>query len=202
MTNAIFEGVIMGLVLSALIGPVFFQIIDLSISKNKAAALIFAVGVWLSDVSVLSICSFLVKQIQEWHLLESKILEYTAFLVFVIFGLSKLLAKPAVEAEINIKPNNRTLFSEGLIINSVNPSVWAFWLSTSTLAQELFNGDKISITVYFIACILTFIGVDVLKIILANKLKNRINNNVLFIFNKIVGVIFIFAGLFILYKSL
>ena len=129
MINAILEGFFLGLVLAVLIGPVFFQMIDLSISKNKKTALIFAFGVWLSDITVLSLCVVLINQIEEWHLLESKILEYLAFVVFIIFGITKLLSKPSVSNTLQIKANKKILFSQGYLINTVNPSVWAFWLS-------------------------------------------------------------------------
>tara|TARA_Y100000589_G_scaffold332298_1_gene391331 strand:+ start:4378 stop:4986 length:609 start_codon:yes stop_codon:yes gene_type:complete len=201
MINAILEGFFLGLVLAVLIGPVFFQMIDLSISKNKKTALIFAFGVWLSDITVLSLCVVLINQIEEWHLLESKILEYLAFVVFIIFGITKLLSKPSVSNTLQIKANKKILFSQGYLINTVNPSVWAFWLSTSTLAQELFNGSKFKITIYFLSCIITFISTDLIKIVLAYKLKNNINRKILFIFNKIVGILFIIAGVVILYET-
>jgi len=59
----IFKGVVTGFILSIMIGPVFFMLIETSIVKGIRAALAFDIGVLLSDIIYISIVFFFLSEV-------------------------------------------------------------------------------------------------------------------------------------------
>jgi threonine/homoserine/homoserine lactone efflux protein len=80
----------------------------------------------------------------------------------------------------------------GFLINTLNPSVIALWLAASTNSLSLTLNQKI---VLFTLCLSINIGADILKVYLAGKLKNKLNEKNIRWVNRIAGLLFVAFGI-------
>ena len=84
-------------------------------------------------------------------------------------------------------------FEFDFIINTLNPGVILFWLGNATvLSVDHTMQDRIII---FSVCLLINMGADVLKVMMAGKLRNKLTLRTLTIINKISGSLLIGFGL-------
>jgi len=91
------------------------------------------------------------------------------------------------------------LFSSGFLINTLNPSVFIFWLTTATtFAVQYSFRQRILI---FSVCLAFNVVADVLKVIMSGKLRSRLTLHNISVINKISGTILIGFGLALLYGA-
>jgi threonine/homoserine/homoserine lactone efflux protein len=88
-------------------------------------------------------------------------------------------------------------FMSGFIINTLNPSVMLFWLINATaFAASNTTSERFII---FSVCLAVNILADVLKVVLAAKVRHSLTPHNISIINKISGTILIGFGLAIIY---
>ena len=78
----ILHGVLFGLLLSFLLGPAFFILIETSISKGFKTAFFFDLGILVSDAIYLLASFFVAKEINTW-LHENPYIKYVTGFVFI-----------------------------------------------------------------------------------------------------------------------
>ena len=196
MIEAVVAGLLLGFALVFSVGPVIFTILKLRINYGLAAAFFFIAGVWLSDIL------WVVGANWFGYFLESltayKIQIGTAGGLFLI-GLGsfylffkKYRSKAEMDGGKEIASTNHTsLFFTGFLINTLNPGVIALWLAAATKSLSSTLQEKF---VTFSICIGMNIAADFLKIYLAGRLRNKLNDKNIIIINKISGLMFIGFG--------
>lgn len=206
MLEVILQGILLGLLLSVMVGPVFFVLLETSIVKGIRAALILDSGVLFSDLVYVYI-AYTFYQEAAALMDGSEYFRIFGGLVFIIFGLFNIFKKmPGDNTGKNVLPefshsffNSVKLVSKGFVLNAVNPGVIFYWLtiiSVGTGASEVSTGDSSQVPyAYVIAILVTFFSIDVLKIIGAKKLKPLLTPKMLQIVNMITGVILCAAGI-------
>jgi threonine/homoserine/homoserine lactone efflux protein len=202
----VFNGIVSGIVLAFLIGPVFFTIIQTSIERGFSSGVFVAVGVSLSDalyilVSYLGLAAFLDNEASKSYL------AYGGGLILLLFGLYYLFIKSRKLSnfdpdKINYRSSGK-LIGKGFIINGLSPMVLFFWLATVGVATSEFNYvTKTEIVTYFSAVVGTVFTTDVLKAKLADKLRLLITPRFIRLLNIILGlVLVIFAGQLIFFPE-
>lgn len=201
MTEATIAGLLLGLALVFSVGPVIFTIIKLRINYGIISAFYFIAGVWLSDlfwVVAANLFSTLLESLQVY-----KVQIGTVGGVFLIsLGLYYLFFKKyhsKQEMDEGVKIGNATharLFITGFLINTLNPGVIALWLAAATKSISSTLEEKI---VTFSICLSMNIAADFLKINLAGKLRNKLNDKNITIVNKISGSMFLLFGLALIF---
>jgi threonine/homoserine/homoserine lactone efflux protein len=205
MINEYINAVLLGFGLAFMVGPVFFSLIETSISKGARAAIIFDLGVILADSVFIVIAYFGSISFLERIQGDPRIF-LVGGLLLITFGIFTILhkktKKKVTDEELVIpeKNNYLTLFLKGFFLNFINFGVLAFWLTvviavTSSLQA---NGDKI--LEYFAVVMVTFFIVDLGKIMLAKQLKRKLTPNVLRKIRIGLGVFFIVFGLILATK--
>jgi threonine/homoserine/homoserine lactone efflux protein len=201
MIEAATKGIFLGLVLSALIGPVFFLLIQTSIVQGIRAALIIDAGVFLSDLIYLTIAYLGAASIIE-NLKNDGLVYIPGGIILIVFGIFSFIKKHKPQVEIiKSKANDTKLFLKGFILNSLNPSVLLFWAGTVILAYSNFESNHSLILTYFVFTLFTVFTIDIIKIILSGQLRRFINTSTLSILNKATGIILISIGLSLIYKG-
>ena len=151
MINAIFHGVLLGLVLSIMIGPVFFLLLDTSIKKGFKPAVYLALGVALSDVMFITICFFGNSLMGSLNAHSTQI-GWLGGGLLIIFGLVALFKKVALsEEELKLPDDSKTLLidtGKGFMMNTLNPFVLVFWLGVITAVNAGQFGGK-AFTLFF-----------------------------------------------------
>jgi threonine/homoserine/homoserine lactone efflux protein len=206
-----------GFLLSILVGPVFFILLETSITKGFRAAISFDFGVFLSDVMYILIAVMFMEQIKGLDTASNKLLfSIIGGTIFIIYGLFTFFKKPVLADnslidtnEVVNMPVTQTkdyimLGVKGFLLNFANPLVIFYWLSVASFANQ-FEPDKSSIgwVFLFVSIVLfTFFGVDVLKILAAKKLRPLVNQKLLIALNRVIGIVFCLFGVFLILQNL
>ncbi|MBK5277400.1 MAG: LysE family transporter [Bacteroidia bacterium] len=194
----VLNGVKFGVVLALLIGPVFFTIIQVSIERGFWSGVMVTLGTSLSDTIYVAICYFgLVQLIDDpqfrmW-------MAYVGGTIMIVFGLYHLLVKSRKNVSNTLKVEENKpfyrYFIKGFIINGLSPSVFVFWVGTTSLATLSFGYSKASQFIIFFAALLgTVLVTDILKAYLAGKLRTLVTHHFLMILNIGLGAALIILG--------
>ena len=206
-----------GFLLSVMVGPVFFVLLETSITKGIRAALALDIGVFISDILYILFALSFVDQITSINSGENKLIfGFLGGSIFIIYGIfyffkKSKMADLTMEAEdtskdVGAAPKDYLLLGlKGFILNIANPAVIFYWLSILSLAaQSLPDNTKNPNTwiLLFLSILLgTYFGFDILKVFGAKKLRTLVNQNLLNALNILIGLIFLLTGVFQLIKS-
>jgi threonine/homoserine/homoserine lactone efflux protein len=203
MTEAILKGLALGFVLALSVGPIIFTIIKQSLNNGHKGGFSFVAGVWISDILLVVLSNTLTTLVAQ--LLEhTKTIAYCGSTFLIAMGLYFVFFKKVhltTDAEGNTvrfrKRDVARIFASGFIINTLNPGVILFWLGNATVLSLTHTlRDRIII---FSVCLLVNMAADVGKVMMAGKLRNRLNLRTLSIINKISGTILIGFGIALLW---
>ncbi|MCM5529727.1 LysE family translocator [Parasegetibacter sp. NRK P23] len=204
MFEALVKGLALGSVLAISVGPVIFTILKQSINNGKEGGLSFVGGVWLSDVLLIVLCNAFSEMVQ--HLLYyQQAIGYTGsiFLVgmgvfYAFFKKIKLRSDPATLKAFN-KSDFAKIFSSGFLLNTLNPGVFLFWLTSATTLSVSHSVQERMLI--FAACMGLNMGADILKVFLAGKIRHRLNLATISLINKISGSLLIIFGLLLFWGT-
>ncbi|WP_299054952.1 LysE family transporter [uncultured Polaribacter sp.] len=200
---------LIGFFMAFMIGPVFFMLIQTSILKGARAAIVFDLGVILGDLSFILIAYYGSRSLLE-KIKDDPRLFFIGGLVLIIYGLityfEKQNKKEALESakslEVPILKNNYIkLFFKGFFLNFINVGVLAFWLGTVLVIAPTLKMNQNAIFWYFGTILLGYFITDLGKIFLAKQLKNKMTPPVIFRVKKIMGIILIICGVFLMLKG-
>ena len=126
-----------------------------------------------------------------------------------IFGIYTFFKKvpqtEQVEAinEIKVKKKGPfPYFFKGFILNLANPFLWVFWITSMLAINATYGGDQKSVALFFVGSLSVILMTDILKVVLANKIKIAGNPQVKLWMNRIVGLLFMIIGAFVISGSL
>ncbi len=213
MLDILLKGILTGFILSIMIGPVFFLLLETSIRKGIRAAIAFDLGVLLSDLVYILIALVFYSQVTRITSGEyGHIISIVGGVILMIFGLVNLLRKPKEDAKEIDKELNSTkkdlilLGLKGFILNIANPGVIFYWITVIALGADGKKSADDSIdesTYWYILIIMvTFFAVDLLKIFGAKKLRPFITEKVLIGLNRLIGLIIIGTGALLVIKGI
>ena len=202
MTEAILKGLALGFILVLSVGPIIFTIIKQSLNNGLKGGFSFVAGVWVSDILLVTLANAFTALVATL-LQHEKTIAYcgSAFLIalgvyFVFFKKVHLSSDNADTARFR-KRDIARVFASGFLINTLNPGVILFWLGNATvLAVSHTLQERIII---FSVCLLVNMAADSGKVLMAGKLRSRLNLRTLSIINKISGTILIGFGIALLW---
>ncbi len=205
MINDILAGIPWGILLSFMIGPVFFILLETSIIKGFRAALVFDLGVILGDLFFIGIAYLgsyrLIKSLKDDPALF--IFGGVLMLAYGIISFIKLKKEVKVNTDIIdkeiIKKDYASLFIKGFLLNIINIGVLGFWLAIIISVGPKLEMQTSRMVTFFISVIGSYLFVDCIKILLAKQLKTKLNpTNILKIKKGISIVMIVFGTILIL----
>ncbi len=198
----LWNGILVGLALSILVGPILFSIIQRSIEQGVKAGLWVAFGIWISDVLFIVGIMFGVTHISK--LIESPLFEpvlgVLGGFVLVGIGAGMFISKPAEKMEeedegIESLSSQWRLWLEGFLLNTINPFSVIFWtglITTRSVNTDLFSTNSY---LFFGAVLGTIIFTDSLKVFLAEKIRTRLKPHHILQMRKFSGAILFIFGI-------
>jgi threonine/homoserine/homoserine lactone efflux protein len=203
----ILKGIVTGFILSIMIGPVFFVLLETSITKGIKAAIALDLGVLVNDVVYVLIAFVFYNQVAELTKGDdASTLKLIGGVLFVIYGVVNFFKKVK---ETKVDPADIIgtakgyflLGLKGFLLNLANPMVIFYWFSVLTLGAE--NGGSQSSLLAFVGIILfTFFSIDFLKIIGAKKLRPLLTRSLLVALNKLIGTVFVGFGIVLIIQGI
>lgn len=218
MISVVLNGILSGLLLSFLIGPVFFVLIETSLVKGFKQAFFIDIGVLLSDILYLIAAYYFAQEILE-KLQGNYFIKYIAAAVFIGMGIYSIVKKtsPQKGRAINVddldKPSEvdtmifrkrtaLTLILKGIGLNVINPGVLVYWIAACTAATNELKIQDDNLIYYFTATLATMFGIDMIKIYFAGKLKQKMTPSIISKISMIVGIVFIVFGVIVMFKNI
>jgi threonine/homoserine/homoserine lactone efflux protein len=200
MINDILTGLPWGIFLSFMIGPVFFILIETSITKGFRAALAFDLGVVLGDIFFIGV-AYLGSYRLIASLKDKPALFIFGGIVMVAYGIISFVklkkqAKiqyEAIDDEI-IKKNYGSLLAKGFFLNVINIGVLGFWLAIIISVGPKLDMQTTRMLTFFTSVIVSYLLVDCLKIVLAKQLKSKLTPTNILKIKKGISIVLIVFG--------
>jgi threonine/homoserine/homoserine lactone efflux protein len=196
MTEALLKGITIGLLLSIAVGPVLFAVIKHSVNNGYRGGFAFAIGVSLSDISLVLLANlftelFLALRVYEKAIgIGGSILLICIGLYFLVF--KKIHADDA--GKLILKQRGKDLLAislSGFFMNLMNPGVILFLLTICTYLITYSAPQRFLIYGVALGTVLT---ADFLKVLLAGRIREKLNLRTVQLLNRISGIIYIVFG--------
>lgn len=207
--HELFEGIILGLTLAALVGPAFFSLIQTSIHRGFVPAVILSVGIFLSDLTLVVLCYLGFINVIEAEG-NKMIFGIISSFILISFGIVTFKRKPEVIHENHLKDNTikiktpgpLTYLLKGYFMNIANPFVWFFWLGVTFTISTNFSSDKMQAVRFFAGTLSSVLVTDILKSYLAKKTKRFFTAKHQHLLNQIVGILLVLFGIILIVRVL
>jgi hypothetical protein len=207
----IFQAIGIGFLLSVMVGPVFFVLLETSITKGARSALMLDLGVFISDIIYILFAFIFATQIKNFTdntANNNSLLAVIGGALFLGYGLYILLKKQKNNLSLIDKKNSVpqanyvVLFLKGFMLNFANPAVLFYWIGIIAQGNMVVGkGSSAKVFIFVFIVLTTYFSFDVLKIITAKKLRPFVTDALLKAFNNLIGIIFITFGLFLIVKQ-
>ena len=201
-----FTGISLGFFLSFMIGPVFFILIETSLTKGFRAAISFDFGVVMADICFIAIAYFssfkLINKIKDDPALF--MFGGALMLTYGIISFVRLnrLKKTALHVEApNYKQNYFSLMAKGFLLNFINVGVLGFWLAIIITIGPQLEMNHERLIFFFTYVILAYVITDVFKILLAKQLRQKLTPKNILKVKKISSLLLIVFGCVIMSKA-
>lgn len=208
MQEAVLKGIVLGFTLAALIGPVFFSLLQTSLHRGFFAGVLMAIGISLSDSVYIFLTNFLLLAIKDTTGVEHFLGLFGGFVLLGV-GILTFMRKPISEAKreqdigyTRSKLRSLATILRGFLLNFAHPGVLIFWISVITLINTTWDYSLNEKVALFTATIATVFATDVLKALMAHQVKQFLNYNVLLWMNRVMGVVLMVFGMHLFLRTL
>ena len=199
----------LGILLCFMIGPVFFIVLETAATKGFRAAFVFDLGVITADLFFISIAIT-----SSYRLIESLNDQPALFifggLIMICYGIISYIKLKKVSnsfdeskdlEEILLKKNYHGLYIKGFVLNCINVGVLGFWLLIFLTFAPILQLKTSRLVVFFSTIILTYLFVDILKMILAKKLKSKMTPTNILKIKKFTSLLLVVFGFTIMLQG-
>ncbi|WKL46712.1 LysE family transporter [Flavobacterium pectinovorum] len=201
MINDILAGLPWGLFLSFMVGPVFFILLETSITKGFRAAIVFDFGVVLGDIFFIAIAYLgsyrLIQSLKDkpaLFIFGGIIMLAYGIISFVRLRNEEKIDDEEIDRDI-IKRNYGSLFIKGFLLNVINIGVLGFWLAVIISVGPKLEMQNSRMLTFFTSVIITYLLVDCIKILLAKQLKSKMTPRNILKIKKVISIVLMIFGL-------
>lgn len=204
-TTAIISGLSFGLFMAISVGPTLFAVIRYSLNHSYRAGLAFVLGVSLSDIMYVTLAN-LATPFLRWLQHYERALAYGGGALLLLLGITGFMRKykpvrPSTKLVSISRSDYFKIFGAGFLINTINPGVVINWLAVVTvLAAKDANGWYRFI--FFSCCLGLVLSVDFLKVLLADKIRQKLTLRRVMYLQKASALILFLFGLFLVLATL
>lgn len=196
------QGILLGLLLSYLPGPLFFGLLQVGIERGFRAAVSYASGIWVCDIFFVLITYFGVSYLLA--LTEVKgfniVLTMIGGGILIFTGFGTLLTRASYiqhETRIIDQVSLFGLFLRGFFFNLFNPGTIFFWLGISSQLSAYQPGPKNALF-FFCGMWGGLVSSDILKAFLSKQIKEKLTGKVIHYIKTIISLMLIGFGLFLI----
>ena len=200
--------IFLGIILAFTIGPVFFTILEISVSKGFRAAVFFNIGVVFSEIVFFAIAyastSSLLESIQEnpsWKILGGVLLSFYAGITLLGIYQNKTEEGPYSIDPGSESPNLIKNMVRGFLLNIINFAVLVFWILIVANYGTGFQDTEYKMFLFFLTIVGTYFSIDLGKIYLAQQLKSSLTRAVITKIKIVVNSVILIIGIVLIFKG-
>jgi threonine/homoserine/homoserine lactone efflux protein len=208
MMTDFLPAIFLGIILAFTIGPVFFTILEISVSKGFRAAVFFNIGVVFSEIVFFAIAyastSSLLESIQEnpsWKILGGVLLSFYAGITLLGIYQNKTEEGPYSIDPGSESPNLIKNMVRGFLLNIINFAVLVFWILIVANYGPGFQDTEYKMFLFFLTIVGTYFSIDLGKIYLAQQLKSSLTRAVITKIKIVVNSVILIIGIVLIFKG-
>lgn len=193
------EGLLTGITLTAMLGPVTMFILRYGMQVNRVAGVLAAAGTWVSDFVFIAATYWMTESLSE--LTETPSVRFWIFLVggvgLTVMGLLMMRVKRRTminDVEISSTGSYTAAFAGGFLVNSLSPFTLFFWIGAAVLLHMQSDNPLW----YYTGLMLSLAIGDFAKAWMAPKLTKWIQEKYVYWVQLIAGIVIVIAGLYII----
>jgi L-lysine exporter family protein LysE/ArgO len=191
------KGLLFGIGMSLMLGTVFFSLIQNSIAYGWKKGILIAIGVVSSDLIFITLAVLGVNLIEADE--RNPFIHGGAVLVLLFLGINLLIHRKPKVININSRLGNAMyFFSNGFLLNVLNPVNFLFWAGLATLARADWGYENFQLKMFFAGCLISIFLTEGVLAILAHRIKPYLNETLLRRINQVTGVAFVGIGLYLI----
>ena len=208
MLDDILTAIPFGIILAFTIGPVFFVLLETSVTKGFRSAIVFDLGVIFADIV------FILVIFKSTDTLLDKIKDDPKLLVFggvllVIYGLISFI-KTSKSFRSIVREHHRVelpkkdygkLFIKGFLLNFINIGVLIGWFGFIVIGTSI-TTSKNGVAIFIATMLIAYFLTDLVKIAAAKRLKSKLTPRRIFKTKKIVALVILVFGFILLSQGL
>ena len=189
----------LGILLSFSFGPLFFILLETSISKGIKQAFFIDVGVVAADITFFSVAYFgASKLITEENQPALFVLGGVLLSSYGVLSFFKTYKKRKKQQKGKVKviqtPNLFSLAIKGYLLNIINVAVLFFWTGVLFVIGPKFEMETGKTWLFFLATVSTYILVNLCKYYFASKLKTKLTDSILYKMKQVLNFfVFVFG---------
>ena len=195
----------LGFILSFSFGPLFFILLETSISKGLKKAFFMDLGVVFSDlvfftVAYLGASKIITEQNQPaLFILGGVMLSSYGLLSFIKTQQKKNKIKKGKAVD---EQNLISFPIKGFLLNIINVAVLFFWTGVLFVIGPKFEMNPVKIWTFFLLTVGTYVSANLCKYYLASKLKSKLTDAILFNIKQGLNTLIFVCGLYLVYKGI
>ncbi len=201
MSEALLKGLTLGLLLSISVGPVIFSIIKQSLNSGHRGGIAFILGVSASDITLVLV-SNVFTEVFGYLVKHKGFIGIAGSLFLIVIGVYFIFFKKVKVDDSGVqvlklsKKDYIKTFLSGYFMNTLNPAVFIFWLTTSTTLITLSVEDRI---IAFVTCLVFVLVTDFLKVFMAQKIRKKLTPHNIQILSRVNGLVLLGFGIVLLW---
>jgi len=199
------DAVVFGFILSFSFGPIFFILLETSITRGIKQAIFMDFGVIVSDLLFFSLAYFGASKIATEEnqpalfLLGGVILTVYSVVSFInnVAKKKKIKKAKAVEETRLLKYTVK-----GFLLNIINVSYLVIWAGVIVWFGPKVEMSPVKIWTFFIVSVITYLAINLLKFLLSSRLKSKLTDKVLFYIRQGLNILILIFGIVLIFKGL
>jgi threonine/homoserine/homoserine lactone efflux protein len=199
------DAVVFGFILSFSFGPIFFILLETSITRGIKQAIFMDFGVIVSDLLFFSLAYFGASKIATEEnqpalfLLGGVILTVYSVISFInnVAKKKKIKKAKAIEETRLLKYT-----AKGFLLNIINVSYLVIWAGVIVWFGPKVEMSPVKIWTFFIVSVITYLAINLLKFLLSSRLKSKLTDKVLFYIRQGLNILILIFGIVLIFKGL
>lgn len=190
MPEIVMYGFLTGMVMSIMLGTVFFALVQNSIDYGFRTGVFISLGVITSDLILIVLSWFNAELIPQGSTTDL-IVRICGAVFLLFYGFSNLLKKEKAAYPKTEKKQLVKFMTMGFLLNILNPGNYIGWLAVTTQLKTVARYEVTEATMYFTGALGAIFLMECLIAWSASFLKPYITDRFLRLVNQLVGVLFI-----------
>lgn len=202
MLKKYFKGLKFGMLLQLAVGPMCLMVFNTAQISGFFVAMSLVIAIAIVDALYITLASLGISRILNKPKVK-KIFSLIGAIVLALFGINMILNVFGINIipGLNITPDSKSIFVQGLILTLSNPITIVFWgsvLTTKIIEDKMNKKDLIIFSTGLVSATLLFLTIiAILGTVLSHFIPVSVSN----VLNICVGIIIIFFGLKMLIKK-
>ena len=199
------DAVVFGFFLSFSFGPIFFMLLETSITRGIKQAVFMDFGVIASDLVFFSLAYFGASKIATEE--NQPALFLLGGVIFTAFSITSFINnavknKKVKKAKAVEETKLLKYVVKGFLLNIINISYLVIWAGVIVWFGPKVEMSPVKIWTFFFVSVATYFGINILKFLLSSRLKSKLTDNVLFYIRQGLNILILIFGVVLVFKGL